>query len=423
MNAHVNPSLVKGTIALPSSKSMMQRICALALLHQGETIIHNPGISEDDQGAIRVIESLGAMVTFEDSKLKIVSQGNINPIKEINFGESGLSCRMFTPLLALLNNRIRLDAKGSLLRRDMTDLISLLTFLDVKVVASNSFLPIEIEGPLVTSDICIDGSKSSQYVTGLILAYAYAASSPLVLKVEHAVSKPYIGLTLDCLKPFGYQVQHENYESFFFNKKKSMDRKIEITIEGDWSSASFLLVAGVIAGDLTITGLNTNSSQADVAVLEILRAVKADIEIYSDFIKVRQTLNLVSFEFDATHSPDLFPILVCLAAFCTGRSVIKGVGRLINKESNRASSILDVFGKLGVILHIDGDVMYINGGAAIKSCSASSHHDHRIAMTAAIAALRANGSVIIEHAEAVNKSYPDFFNVLKSLGASVSLTY
>ena len=423
MIAQLNPSSVKGTIESPSSKSMMQRICALALLHQGETIIHKPGFSEDDKGSIRVIESLGASVITEDGNIKIISQGTINPVSEINFGESGLSCRMFTPLLALSKQRIRLTGRGSLLRRDMSELINLLILHNVKVDASNSFLPIEIEGPLTIGNKTIDGSHSSQYITGLILAYAYMASSPIVLKVDHAVSKPYITLTLNCLNHFGYQVEHESYHSFLFNKKKPVAHKIEIAIEGDWSSASFLLVAGVIAGNLTITGLNTNSSQADVAILGILKAAKADIDIQTDFIKVRQTSRLNSFQFDATDAPDLFPILVCLAAFCTGNSVIKGVGRLINKESNRANSLLDVFGKLGVVLQIEDDVMTVCGPAVIQSCDVFSHQDHRIAMSAAIAALRANGPVTIHQSEVVSKSFPDFFKVLQSLGASVTLTY
>ena len=194
-------------------------------------------------------------------------------------------------------------------------------------------------------------------------------------------------------------------------------------VEGDWSSASFFLVAGVIAGNISIAGLNFNSHQADIAILDVLKSCKAIFDIHDGIIHVKQSEQLSGFRFDATHAPDLFPILVCLAAFCSGQSVIKGVGRLINKESNRAEAIMDVFTKLGVSMHVKDDELYVNGQATIKSVAVASHHDHRIAMAVAITALRAEGTVTILDAEAVNKSFPDFFNRLKSLGGSVTLIH
>jgi 3-phosphoshikimate 1-carboxyvinyltransferase len=226
--------------------------------------------------------------------------------------------------------------------------------------------------------------------------------------VYNPVSSPYLDLTLNCLKHFGYQVQHNNYEYFTINPKIDNGRKVECSIESDWSSAAYFLVAGVIAGNLEIKGLDMTSVQADAAILKVLHDAKADVEMGDNSIIVRKTKNLQSFHFDATHSPDLFPILVCLATFCDGQSSIKGLERLYNKESNRMESILDVFGILGVDLTVDGDVLFINGNSAIRSCQVSAHHDHRMAMSAAITALRANGPVAIHQAESVKKSFPDF---------------
>jgi 3-phosphoshikimate 1-carboxyvinyltransferase len=423
MIATVYPNFLKGTIIVPPSKSMMQRICVLALLHNGEIVIHNPGFSEDDKTTINVIESLGAVVTKNDGFLRIASEGKFNPPHEINFGESGLACRMFAPILALSNKSVTLNGKGTLLKRDMSDLMALLSSLDVTVNSSTTFLPFEINGPINLNKISIDGSKSSQYITGVIIACAYSATSPIELRVYNPVSSPYLDLTLNCLKHFGYQVQHNNYEHFTIKPKIDVGPKIELTIESDWSSAAYFLVAGSIAGNLEIKGLDTSSVQADAAVLKVLHDAKADVEIGEKSIMVRETKNLQCFHFDATHSPDLFPILVCLAAFCEGQSSIKGLGRLYNKESNRMESILDVFGNLGVDLTVDGDVLHIKGKSTIRSCQVSAHHDHRMAMSAAITALRANGPVTIHQAESVKKSFPDFFKALISLGATVSLTH
>ncbi len=423
MIATVHPNFLKGSITAPPSKSMMQRICALALLHSGETIIHNPGFSEDDSATLRLIECLGAVVDKKSQALHIKSEGMLNIPQEVDFGESGLACRMFAPILALFNKSITLNGKGTLLKRDMSDLMALLSSLDVTINSSTSFLPFEMKGPINTKEVSIDGSKSSQYITGMIIACAYSANSPIELRVFNTVSNPYLNLTLHCLRTFGYQVEHKNYEHFAINPKIDIGRKVECSIESDWSSAAYFLVAGVIAGNLEIKGLDRDSVQADAAILKVLVDAKADIEVGENSIIVRKTQNLQSFHFDATHSPDLFPILVCLAAFCSGQSSIKGLGRLCNKESNRKDSILDVFGNLGVDLTVDGDVLFINGNSAIRSCQVSAHHDHRMAMSAAIAALRANGPVTIHQAESVKKSFPDFFNALISLGATVSLTH
>jgi 3-phosphoshikimate 1-carboxyvinyltransferase len=130
-----------------------------------------------------------------------------------------------------------------------------------------------------------------------------------------------------------------------------------------------------------------------------------------------------AFEFDATDCPDLFPPLVALAAYCKGETTIKGVSRLIHKESNRAMTLQEEFGKMGVKIELKDDVMIIDGGKGVKGAKVHSHHDHRIAMACAIAALKAEGETIIEEAGAVKKSYPDFYNDLKLIGASVSLPY
>jgi 3-phosphoshikimate 1-carboxyvinyltransferase len=212
----------------------------------------------------------------------------------------------------------------------------------------------------------------------------------------------------------------KNYERFIFHHHaKSSDSDIlKYAVEGDWSGAAFLIVAGAISGDIDISGLQTWSVQADKAILQALEAAGGKFIFERDVLRVF-TSPLKAFTFDATECPDLFPPLAVLAAYANGRSVIKGAGRLIHKESNRALTLQEEFGKLGTRIELSGDEMYIDGGAKLNGAIIHSHHDHRVAMAMAVAALGANGPVIIEEAEAINKSYPAFYTDLHLLGARV----
>jgi 3-phosphoshikimate 1-carboxyvinyltransferase len=193
-------------------------------------------------------------------------------------------------------------------------------------------------------------------------------------------------------------------------------------VEGDWSGGAFLLVAGALAGPVTIRGLDPGSTQADKAILEALQSANAGLAIDAKGITVhRAAMN--GFDFDATDCPDLFPPLVALASGCTGVTVLKGVSRLAHKESDRGLTLQEEFGKMGVRIELDHDLMRVYGDGPVKGAKVHSRHDHRIAMACAVAALKAEGDVTIEQANAVKKSYPDFFRDLKKLGGAVSLPF
>ncbi|MFN2439047.1 MAG: 3-phosphoshikimate 1-carboxyvinyltransferase, partial [Chitinophagaceae bacterium] len=185
-------------------------------------------------------------------------------------------------------------------------------------------------------------------------------------------------------------------------------------IEGDWSNAAFLLVAGALAGSITLQGLDLNSVQGDKKVLEVLKMAKASIQTQPDSITVSKS-DLIAFDFDATDCPDLFPPLIALACYCKGTSIIKGVHRLTHKESNRAVSLQSEFSKMNVSITISENAMYVEGKEKLQGATVSSNNDHRIAMACAVAALNATGETTIENAEAVNKSYPGFWNDLQEL--------
>ena len=423
MRVIVSPSAAKGSLSAPSSKSSMQRACAAALLHNGTTIIYNAGISNDDKAALNIIQHLGAKVKYDVDKIIIESKGfsaaDSIENKLISCGESGLSFRMFAPIAALSSGTVILTGSGSLSSRPMKFFDEVFPQLKVNIESNNGFLPLHITGPLQPVNISIDGSLSSQFLTGLLFAFGAAAKEEVTINVNDLKSGPYIDLTLNVMRRFGYNIINKNYRQFLIKPKSDIENVVEYTVEGDWSSASFLLVAGAVSGAVKVFGLDETSAQADKAILSALISCGAVIKKNENFIEVCKA-DLKSFKFDATDCPDLFPPLAVLAAYCNGTSIITGTHRLIAKESNRAETLKEIFGKMGIEILLLKDEMHITGGK-IKSAVVSSHHDHRIAMAAAITGLGASGPIEIENAESINKSYPQFYNDLKKLSTDINI--
>ncbi len=421
MNIIITPSQVSGKIQVPPSKSSMQRACAAALITPGTTIIDNFGDSNDEKAAINIITKLGATINMSGNKMAITSNDFIFqssfPEKNIivNCGESGLSMRMFAPIASLFNYDITFTGEGSILKRPMNFFDEVLPLLDVQVHSNKGKLPVTLRGPLRPKNITVDGSLSSQFLTGLLFAFAKSCTAPVSITVKNLSSRPYIDLTISVLKDFGFHIDHQNYEIFTIHPRMPLQsHSIKYSVEGDWSSASFLLVAGGIAGDIKLNGADMDSCQADKNIIHALYDCGADVAIHKREITVKKN-KLKAFDFDATDCPDLFPPLVALAAYCEGATTIKGVNRLLHKESNRAIALRDEFKKMNVEVILNDDVMTINGSKKIKGATVSSHHDHRIAMATAIAALGATGNTTIKDADAVNKSYPGFYKDLQSV--------
>jgi 3-phosphoshikimate 1-carboxyvinyltransferase len=427
------PSHLRGVILAPASKSSMQRACAAALLRVGATVIRHPGDSNDDKAALGVIRALGAkVVELPDGSLSVSSNGIVGggegPL-EVNCGESGLGLRMFAPIIALSDRTVKVRGEGSLLNRPMDFFDEVFPLLEIKVVSNGGRLPLEIRGPLRPGNIGIDGSLSSQFLTGLLFAFAGAGASGVSIRVRDLKSRPYIDLTLEVMRHFGWKVENRDYEEFYFAAEREPGQP-EYTVEGDWSGGAFLLVAGAISGPIKVKGLDEWSAQADKAILGALCDCGATVEMFEDGISVgpeadaaggMEVSALRAFQFDATDCPDLFPPLVALAAYCSGTTLIKGVSRLAHKESDRGLTLQEEFGKMGVPVRLDGDVMSVYGGGPVRGATVHSRHDHRIAMACAVAALNAIGPVTIEEADAINKSYPDFYIHLQQLGAQVNM--
>jgi 3-phosphoshikimate 1-carboxyvinyltransferase len=404
----------------------MQRACAAALLFKKETKLLLPGKSADDLAALSIIQQLGATVTHvKDGSIQISSEGiQLQHPASIHCGESGLSIRMFTPIAALGKVPVTINGEGSLLSRPMDFFDEVLPLLKVDITSNKGKLPLTVCGPLQPLTIEVDGSLSSQFLTGLLMAFSAAHANGVSIKVKELASKPYIDLTLQIMQAFGASVPtHYQYQEFYFKHSKPVALKdpFEFMIEGDWSGASFLLVAGAIAGPVTVQGLSFQSLQADRKILEVLTAAHIQYVIDGNSVTVYPSTP-VAFEFDAFDCPDLFPPVVALAAYGQGTSRIKGLSRLRHKESDRGVTLREEFSKMGVRVYEEGDYLCVEGGTPMRGTTVSSRGDHRIAMALAVASLRAEGGTMIQQAEAINKSYPDFFQDLDKLGASVSLT-
>jgi len=415
LQIRIKGSQVAGKIPAPASKSYTQRLLAASLLARGTSVIHHPSKSADGLAALEVIRQLGATIKQVDNQWSI--KGGLNPMQQkLDCGEAGLSIRMFPAIAAMTAKPMILTGSGSLLSRPVQMVVDALSQLGVQCQSQNGLPPLWIRGPLKGGTVRIDGTLSSQLLTGLLLALP-AVKPDSVIEVTNLQSTPYIDMTLEILRLFGVEIENQNYARFIIKGGQSY-RAIESVVEGDWSGAAFMLVAGAIAGKVTVSRLNPSSLQADRRILEALEAAGAQVSVAVDEVTVERK-ELKPFVFDATHCPDLFPPLVALAAHCKGSSQILGVGRLKHKESNRAQVLKDELGKMGVPIRFDTHQMYINGAVKLRPAEVDPHGDHRMAMAAAITALPGNVDLTITGAECISKSYPEFYDDLKQIGGLI----
>lgn len=414
MDVKVFPSEVSGVLRAPSSKSMAIRATAAAMLAGGTSQVIYPSHCDDALAMAGIARQTGAEMKVFTDKLEITGGFSANQ-KIFNCGESGLAARLMIAIASLGENETEITGNGTLLNRHLGNIAETLTSLGVKCKTTSGKLPFWVKGPLRGGIVEVDGSGGSQFISGLLMALPLAKSDTS-LKVHNLKSIPYIDMTLEMLHKFGIEIQHQDYKTFIIKGNQSY-RPASLEIEGDWSGAAFPLVAAAIAGKLKISGLDPHSRQADIRILDALSLAGIKMTNNDHEFQIEKS-SLRGFDFDATHCPDLFPPLVVLAAASQGSSKISGVDRLSQKESNRGLVLQQEMKKLGITIELDANTMIVHGGP-IRGGAIFSHHDHRIAMAGAVAALIADGPVSIEHAECVSKSYPDFFSDMKKLGVQL----
>jgi 3-phosphoshikimate 1-carboxyvinyltransferase len=406
----IKPGAASGSVRAPPSKSMMQRALIIAYLAKGESVITNPTFCDDAIATMDVVQILGAQVAKGPEGV-MVQGGGIPRGGVLDCGESGTCMRMISAVAALSGREFKITGKGSLKKRPMGMVEEPLRALGAECRSAGGFPPIRIKGPIHGGRIKVDGSVSSQFLSGLLMALPICKEDSEIV-VADLKSGAYVGMTRTIMKMFGADVQSVDGGGRFLIEGSQGYRGRRYAVEGDWSGAAFLLVAGAIGGSVRVERL-AKGTQPDQGIMDALFVAGADIVSEEDAVKV-DAGDLRAFEFDATDCPDLFPPLAVLACNCKGKSVIMGATRLKHKESDRGAVLATELGRLGADIKVIGDRMEITG-KLLKGGRIDSHGDHRIAMAGAVAALNCENGVEIKDEKCVSKSYPGFFADLESL--------
>ncbi|MBR1747392.1 MAG: 3-phosphoshikimate 1-carboxyvinyltransferase [Clostridia bacterium] len=408
--AVISPGGLSGVVEAIPSKSYAHRILLCAALSDGETEIEGLYPSEDVLATIRCVRELGARIDY-DGKSKAVVAGPARANKGAIFdcGESGSTLRFLLPVAAAVGAEGTFFGRGRLPDRPLTDLTAALRAAGATF--SSDRLPTELSGRLESGTITVDGSASSQYVSGLLIALSVFPERRTLRVIGRKVSESYIGITLSVLREFGVDWKktsdgYEKGEGVLVTPRK-------ILVEGDWSNAAFFLAAGAVGdGAVTVKGLRYPSAQGDSKVVDILRGFGAEVEQKRGEVTVRPS-RVVGQSVDLKDCPDLGPILSVVAACAEGETVFNNVGRLKIKESDRLLSIIQTLRSSGIVAETDGEILCVKGGKP-SYADYDGYGDHRMVMSEAILSLKSGGE--IEGIRAVNKSYPDFFEDFSRLG-------
>lgn len=394
----INGSALNGRVVIPPSKSAAHRALICSFLAGGGTV--KPIIdSKDMQATVGIIKALQ------------------NGESVLNCIESGSTLRFMIPVAAALGKKVTFVGEGRLPQRPIGEYLELLPMHNV-AVESGGGLPLTISGKLKNGSYEVAGDVSSQYITGLLLALANLDGDSAIILTTPLQSKPYVDMTVKVMNDFGVKVTETDF-GYLIHGGQSF-HKMDYTVEGDWSQAAFFLVAGAINGDVTVDGLDMNTTQGDKDILDVLEAFGAKFKINEDSVRCVKSA-LKGTVVDATDIPDLVPILSVLAAFSEGQTVIKGAGRLRYKESDRIESVVENLKLIGADVTETEDGMIINGGKELHSAELKGYNDHRIVMAFSIAGLFLDGETVIDDANSINKSYPSFFEDYNSIGGKADV--
>lgn len=486
-------------LSMPSSKSFAQRAIIAAALADGVSHLKGYTPCGDNEAALQVARNLGAQVQVDGRQVTIKGiaakagslaavlgpDGNTNSDADgnpvLHVGESGLLTRMMIPLMAQLSSQpVTFTGEKTLLGRPLTGAKEIMeafavegqdVICSVQDSAKKSAeggdsdvirVPLKVAGPLKAGRAEVSGKHGSQLISGLLMALPFAEKNSSLI-VHEPKSIPYIFITLEVLKKFGLKIGNEMLggrdflesngdwslctEMVFKVRGGQTYKAADIDLEGDWSAAANFLVAGAIFGRVEVAGLDTTSLQADLSIMDILMDVGASLsQLDGDKGNITvQRSPLRAFSVDASNCPDLFPVISVLAAFCQGTSHLAGVGRLANKESDRAKAILEMLTQMGVKARIEGDEMVIEGHSLAQRIISSaaenagrdssqpggipgllnggaytSHHDHRMVMALKVASLGASSPIVIDDEACVAKSFPQFAQTWGTVGSQVS---
>lgn len=415
--------ILRGTVNIPPSKSAAHRAMLCAALADGRSTLSPIELSNDMLATINAITALGAHVEFSDGMLTIDGIGDIsknhadNEPVDINCIESGSTLRFIIPIAAAAGINGRFIGEGTLLPRPIGIYTDLLPKAGVECITEGG-LPLICRGRLQPGEYEIRGDISSQFITGMLFALSICEGDSRLILTTPLQSSAYVDMTVCCMADFGVKVERTDYGWFIPGGQKYTPR--DYTVEGDWSHAGFFLAAGALGSELTLHGLRMDSVQGDMAALELFRGFGAEITEQDGDLTVRKG-TLHGQRINAQQIPDLVPCLAVCAALCEGTTIIDHAERLRIKESDRLASTASMINALGGKVTELPDGLKIEGVSQFTGGTVDGCRDHRIIMSAAIAALSASGEVTITTPHSVNKSYPSFFDVYNSLGGKANV--
>lgn len=417
------PKNLKGSVNIPPSKSLAHRAIISAGLAKGESIIENIAYSKDILATIHGMKSFGVSINEihkDDDKVlnikgisKIGIENNI-----IDCIESGSTLRFLIPIALLQEHKeVTFIGRGKLPQRPLDEYYNIFHKENIFYQNEKGNLPLRIKGQLKPGEFCLKGDISSQFITGLMFALPLLNGDSKIIITSKLESKGYVDLTMDILNKFGVKVENNLYKEFYIKGNQSYISR-NYKVEGDFSQGAFWIVAGAIGEEIICKNLNINSLQRDKEIINIIKSMGGNIDINDDFIKVSPS-RLKGVTIDASEIPDLVPILAVAGLFSSGVTKIINAKRVRIKECDRLHAIACELNKIGGEVEELEDGLIIKGNKKLKGGVVDSWNDHRIAMALAVASIACEEPLIINNSEAVEKSYPNFWEEFKNVGGDI----
>ena len=414
MKVKINKSELRGRVAVPPSKSYTIRSLMCAALAKGKSRIINPLLSDDTEAASEALQKVGIRIDKNDGCWEVHGGRFHAPDGDIYCRDSAATLRFMASLSAIIPGKCRLVPSPALAKRPIEPLITAMNKLKIRCHMEDSTLVID-EGKFLGGNVSMTGDVSSQFVSALLFLCPLAEAGLNIRLTTPPESAPYIEMTLGCMKDFGVDIIASPTLQFCTGDCRQY-KPADYAVEGDWSTASYLLAAGAMTGNTEATGLNLNSLQGDRVILNLLSKMGASIVAKKDIITTGRS-NLKPIKADLTDSIDLLPTMAVVAALANGQSRFYGIRRARFKESNRVSAIKEGLERMQIPVTEEDDILIINGGKPVGA-TIDSYGDHRIAMAFSLLGA-AVGDTVIDGAECVSKTFTHFWQTLESLGAKV----
>ena len=421
MKLVIHKSELAGSVEIPGSKSHTIRAVVIASLADGTSYIRAPLVASDTLAALKACRLLGAEILEQDDWVVRGVGGRPKvPDDVIDVGNSGTTLYITLGTASLVNGCSVFTGDEQTRRRPAGPLIDALNSLGAKLESTrgNGMPPIIVRGPMRGGDVRLDGSKTSQYLTSLLVNCPLAAGDSRV-EVENLIEKPYVEMTLQWLSDQGIELENDNFERFTIPGKQAY-KPFDKSIPADFSSATFFMCAAAITGaDLTLLGLDMNDTQGDKAVAEMLGAMGAKVESTEGGIRIAGG-TLKGTELDLNDTPDALPALAVTGCFAEGETRLVNVPQARLKETDRIAVMREELQKMGADIEELSDGLVIRG-KPLHAAAVNGRHDHRVIMALAVAGLCLEGETTVYTAEALDVTFPTFVELMKSVGADMRM--